>query len=120
MNHKPTENDKAKSLSLNRLHQYRHAQARTRANSGAALASLNPGFSIRKRPRRPNPRSCCVRSVTSAGSTMRTSLRRASTSSAARAKRLVLGRSLQATRRTDDLMLSTARSTGTVRGAAQQ
>ena len=31
MNRKPTENDKAKSLSLNRLHQYRHAQGQNQS-----------------------------------------------------------------------------------------
>ena len=31
MNHKPTENDKAKSLSLDRLHQYRHAQGQNQS-----------------------------------------------------------------------------------------
>ena len=31
MNHKPTENDKANSLSLDRLHQYRHAQGQNQS-----------------------------------------------------------------------------------------
>lgn len=87
MNRKPTENDKVKSLSLNRLHQYRHAQGQNQSEFWGRFGVTQSGVLDTKTAATcPNPRSCCLRSVTSAGSTMRTSLRRASTSSAARAR----------------------------------